>query len=518
MPAILDRHGQPYRLQQARERIAGLRSRAIRARYDAVQTNDENVRHWSMADSLSADAANSSAVRQKFRDRSRYEYLNNAYYRGMVETLAADVIGTGPRLQVLTGKGAAAKRRDTLIEARFRQWARAVRLGPKLRAMRRAKCVDGETVGLLTNKPRAETPVWLNLRPRSAERLAAPWEGLEDDQGTDGVRYDTEGDPVEYHILRDHPGGTTFGISNEGDWIPATEVVHLFREDRPEQHRGVPEVGPALPLFAVLRRYTQAELLNCEVNAEITAVLETEHPELARFEHEATGTTTSAPSSYSAFDVFDLERNAVLTMPGGTRLNQLEARRSSTTYAEFKREVLAEAFAALVMPYNVGAHDSSEFNYASGKLDRLTYGRIIRVEQSQWDIDCLFRVFLSWWLEARLVWSEWFQIRPLAPLDWSITWHWDGIDDIDPAKAATARKTDLDSGSSTLPLIYGEHGLDWRDEFTKAAEVYGLTLEEYQEALRKKHLGGGENAQQGTATEEPAQAPGGSEEPEGVGA
>lgn len=517
MSAILDQHGHPYRLQEARERIAGLRSRAVRARYDAVQTSDENVRHWSMVDSLSADAANSPAVRQKFRDRARYEVLNNSYARGMAETIAADVIGTGPRLQILTGDTDAAKRRDSLIEARFRQWARAVRLGSKLRALRRAKFIDGEGVALLTNKPRAETPVWLNIRPIEAERLAAPWEDFRDDQGTDGIRYDIEGEPIEYYVLRDHPGGTTFGISNEGDWIPATEVIHIFREDRPEQHRGIPEISPALPLFAILRRYTLAELLNCEVNAEITAVLETEHPELARFEHEATGTTTNSPSSYSAFDVFDLERNSVLTMPGGARLNTIEVRRSSTTYTEFKREVLAEAFAAAVMPYNVGAHDSSEFNYASGKLDRLTYGRIIHVEQSQWDVDCLFRIFLSWWLEARLVWSEWFRLPPLAPLDWSVTWHWDGIDDIDPAKASTARKTDLDSGSRTLPMIYGEQGLDWRDEFTKAAEVYGMTFEEYQKALRMKHLGGGGNAQQAGTPKETARTAEGVERPESVG-
>lgn len=33
------------------------RGRDIRARYDAAQTTSENVRHWSLADALSADAA-----------------------------------------------------------------------------------------------------------------------------------------------------------------------------------------------------------------------------------------------------------------------------------------------------------------------------------------------------------------------------------------------------------------------------------------------------------------------------
>jgi len=36
--------------------------------------------------------------------RARYEVANNAYARGIVLTLANDVIGTGPRLQMLSEK------------------------------------------------------------------------------------------------------------------------------------------------------------------------------------------------------------------------------------------------------------------------------------------------------------------------------------------------------------------------------------------------------------------------------
>lgn len=39
----------------------------IRGRYDAAATTDENRRHWSNADLLSANAANNPNVRQKLR-------------------------------------------------------------------------------------------------------------------------------------------------------------------------------------------------------------------------------------------------------------------------------------------------------------------------------------------------------------------------------------------------------------------------------------------------------------------
>ena len=442
--------------------------RRIRASYDAVQTTTENMRHWAAADALSADAANSPEVRRTFRLRSRYEYLNNSYCRGMIETLAADIVGTGPRLQILTGN----EQLDALIEQRFSAWARAIKLSKKLRALRRAKCVDGEAFALFTDKARPGTPITLNMRPIEADRVTTPTEKVTTDRNeVDGIRFDDEGEATDYYVLKEHPGGSTYTLyaGRTYDIYPAREAIHLFRHDRPEQHRGIPETGPALPLFAILRRYTMAELTAAEVAADIAAVLETGHPEGDAYDIGPSGSTASEPASYETFDVFDIERGLVTVLPEGTKLSQLRAEHPATSYGEFKREILAEAFAALVMPNNVGAHDSSEFNYASGKLDRLTYGRIVRVEQSEWELECLLPIFVSWWREARLVWPEFRTTPSGAVFEWSITWHWDEIEDIDPAKAARARKTNLEIGATTFPIEYARRGLDWESESEKQA-------------------------------------------------
>ncbi|MCA9130292.1 MAG: phage portal protein, partial [Planctomycetales bacterium] len=79
----------------------------LRAKYDAANTTLDNLKHWSRADGLSATAANSPDVRRTLRNRSRYEVANNSYARGITLTLANDVVGTGPRLQMLTADDAA---------------------------------------------------------------------------------------------------------------------------------------------------------------------------------------------------------------------------------------------------------------------------------------------------------------------------------------------------------------------------------------------------------------------------
>ncbi|HRX85965.1 MAG TPA: phage portal protein, partial [Phycisphaerae bacterium] len=76
--------------------------RIVRAKYDAAQITLENRRHWINADHLSANAAISADVRRTLRSRARYEVANNSYAKGIVLTLANYVIGTGPRLQMLT--------------------------------------------------------------------------------------------------------------------------------------------------------------------------------------------------------------------------------------------------------------------------------------------------------------------------------------------------------------------------------------------------------------------------------
>ena len=88
--------------RRSRHTGAVTRTLVVRAKFDSAQTTADNRRHWANADGLSADAAANAEVRRILRNRARYEVANNSYGRGIVLTLANDVIGTGPRLQMLT--------------------------------------------------------------------------------------------------------------------------------------------------------------------------------------------------------------------------------------------------------------------------------------------------------------------------------------------------------------------------------------------------------------------------------
>lgn len=442
-------------------------TRRLSARYDAAQTTDENERHWANADYLSAGAANSPGIRRRLRSRARYEAQeNNSYAKGMILTLANDLIATGPRLQLMTRDKAANRR----VEQAWHDWADEVRLAEKLRTMRVAKAVDGETFALMVKNPRLASSVMLDLRPIEADHFDAPWGAKGTEQH--GIRFDAAWNPTSYWMLKDHPGGDV-SFTAAGEWIDAAYVLHVFRCDRPEQVRGVTEIVTALPLFAMLRRFTLATLAAAETAADFAAVMRT------------TGSATTEAESLPQdqwFDAIPLEYRAMLTLPNGWDITQLKAEHPTTTYAMFKSEIINEIARCLNMPFNVAAANSSNYNYASGRMDHQVYFRSIAVEQSQWECGVLDRIFSAWLDEATLV--DGLLPSNAGPFaEWPWQWFWEGPEHVDPTKAANARETNLRVGMTHRASEYAAEGRDVDREDEKAAESYGVTVEAYRQRL-----------------------------------
>ncbi len=433
----------------------GLAFRVLRAKFDSARTTDENRRHWASADGLSADAAASAEVRRILRNRARYEVANNSYARGIVLTLANDVVGTGPRLQMLSDDAEA----NHEIEREFADWARAVGLAEKLRTMRMALAQDGEAFAMLVSNDALGSAVKLDLRLLEADQVATPDLLPEGRRAVDGIIFDAFGNPKEYHVLKEHPGGARARVGLDYDRVPASGVVHWFRSDRPGQSRGLPDILPALPLFAQLRRFTLAVIGAAETAAEFAGVLYTDAP------------PNGEADPIEPMDAIELEQRMLLTMPGGWKMGQVHAEQPATTYAEFKNQILNEIARCLNMPFNVAACNSSGYNYASGRLDHQTYFKSIRVEQVHLGAVVLDRVLDAWMREAARV----FGLKGISA--WPHQWFWDGHEHVDPAKEAMAQERRLANSMTTLAIEYAKLGLDWEEQLRQRAKEKRLMRE-----------------------------------------
>jgi len=408
-------------------------------------------------------------IRRTLRNRARLEVANNSYARGMVLTLAATCIGTGPRLQLLSED----EEYNSLVETEFTAWSEAVRLCEKLQTLRMAKIADGEAFAAILKNPRLKHPLEIDLRLIEADRITTPYPDITNN--IDGIEYDKFSNPVRYYVSSEHPGDSSLWYG-QFETVSAEYMLHWYRVDRPGQHRGLPEIMPALPLFAQLRRYTLAVLAAAETAADFAAVLYTDSP------------ANGEAQPLEAMDVVELEKRMATVLADGWKLGQIKAEHPNTTYSEFKRELLGEIGRCLQVPVNILLGDSSKHNYASGRLDHQTFFKSIKVEQTSCEQVILYPLFNTWYHEAvRIGLLRPKTVLPLVDTsaqrkrvssqrrgsdncDPTACWFWDGLEHVDPMKEANASVARIKSMTSNLAIECAKSGLDWEDVLNQAAK------------------------------------------------
>jgi capsid protein len=190
---------------------------------------------------------------------------------------------------------------------------------------------------------------------------------------------------------------------------------------------------------------------------------------------------TDAPAGGEAdqaepFEPIELEKRSLLTMPGGWKMSQMQAEQPTTTYGEFKHEILNEISRCLNMPYNIAAANSSGYNYASGRLDHQTYYKAIRVDQAHLETVVLDRILAAWLDEAALLPGLIpAGVGPIAR--WPHQWFWDSHEHVDPAKEANAQGTRLTNHTTTLADEYARRGQDWETQIRQRAKELSLMAE-----------------------------------------
>lgn len=455
--------------EKAAKRMEVLNSRQVNARYDLAQTSANNRNHWSWADNLNAAQANSRGVRTVLRNRARYERANNGYIDGITSTYAIDLVGTGPMVE-LTADGMPIDDRQA-VERRFHGWMRAADIADKLRTAREGRTTDGESFGIMMSNERValkdsfvddlgrEVPgVSLDLLVVEADQCTNPTIDIDGgDNEVDGILYDDLRNPITYRFL-DIPIDGLQILSTQTKDIPWQFVIHDFTPRRAGQVRGIPEFTSTLALGANLRDMTMATVDCAKSAAYWTAVLYSESP-VEGDEEQPEG-----------FEEIELQRNMATTLPAGWQIGQVKAEHPTSTYPEFKREIISETARPINMPYNVAAGDSSDYNFASGRLDHQTYDRTLDTDRDHMNRVWMERLFRAWREEARRIPGYLPDSFTSPSADWQHSWQWEKRGHIDPLKEASAEDVQLGNFSSNLREIYRKRNKDYRTEVRQRLE------------------------------------------------
>lgn len=467
MAKIVDQYGNALRSNRQRDLPAHL-ARAIHARYDAAQTSDEFKTYWANADAFDADSAHNQQVRHTLVKRSRYELANNGYADGIAQTYANDLVGIGPSLRMQTGSPGF----NQLVEREWRAWTKAIHFRRKLWTMAHAKHGDGEAFGVIRRNPRVNHPVKLDLVLHETEQIQTPMVPLDDGDYIDGIKFDQFGNPLWYDLLTQHPGTTgTARITFDPERIPANRMLHWFKMRRPGQHRQVPETSSTLNLGAAARRYRESNLSTAEKIANFTLFLKSIFP-------------PSELDDVEPMEILEMAKGMMTTLPNNLEPLQLKAEHPPATFEAFHKILVNEQARPKSMPYNKAACDSSDYNFASGRLDHQTYYAEIDVDREDGDdlvLDPLFDV----WFEASILVFGWLGGNPeaVSPSAKSHGWDWPKHRVADVKSEASANETKLKTGQVGLHQIYSEAGMDLEDELPKMAETYGVTVDEMRTRL-----------------------------------
>ena len=424
-----------------------------KAQYDAALHTRGNAEQWKYSDFLNSDQSLSPEVRRTLRARSGYECENNSWLYVMIVSHAESIIGTGARLQI---HGLGEESND--YEKAFSEWAKSVHLWKTIRTAICTEIRDGEAFIQLTNRPHNTNPCKLYPLLLDAERICSPDSATDtdDDFQADGIFFDKYLVPVRYSVAQEHPAV----ITSKHYTVDAEYMCHLFRQERPEQHRGAPLIASALPSIAMLRAYTIAMLAKMENSASVAGVLK---PDPSVIDADS---LADPP-----FTEFSMPQRSWVTLPSGYSMEQYQLQNPTDSQQSFAMSVKIECARCILATRNVVLGDSSTYNYSSARLDMQSYDRAIAVQRKEIVNVILDKVFKQWWLEMHP--NETLPVHQ---------WFFEAREYINPAQEANAEKTRMETGTVSYQALCAEHGRDWQSVMRQQYEA-----EAYRRKLAKEY-------------------------------
>jgi len=211
-----------------------------------------------------------------------------------------------------------------------------------------------------------------------------------------GVEYDGVGRPVAVWFYRDHPGSIV-ATRLESVRVPYSDLAHLYREDRPNQIHGVPDLSSVAMSLWKLDKYENSELTRKWRESNTVAIV-------AGGEEDP---NADDADDRTAFAVKDADGNVVEEWGDGQILyafgdRQISFHQPATVggYAEYVTKILHKIAAGLNLPYYTLSGDLSQYTYASAQIGDNDAQAHVRPWQEQGIVPMFLQVIVRWFVEA----------------------------------------------------------------------------------------------------------------------
>lgn len=454
-----------FQRQQYR-RAMGLQKRS----YDASRTN-RNTYNWN-ATTSSADRA-MFAHAERVRDRVRDLIRNNAYARGALDAIVANVVECGIKPRLSAGP----------IADAWNRWCEASDAAGRLHFYEMQSLALRETIeagevlnhytGDASRKELGLAPLMLELI--EAERIDSNQDSVFRRDSADGVirrgvRLNKSNKALGYYLYDIHPSEAIYGYNST--FYSAADILHLFRQERAGQTRGVSWLAPVVMWLKDLHVYVENELQASAVAACFTVAIKTVD----------SGASFGELAPAVGADDSDLDGNRFSNIqPGlvshlmpGEDIETINPGRPNAQAEPWINLMLRSIAVGMGLSYELVSRDYSQTNFSSNRASSLEDRK-------------RFRPLQKWMVNhyCKPIFYEWFYSSCLAGLDGfppvdeflmtperyiNVQWHAPGWEWVDPLKEAQAARIAVETGFTSRTQVIAEHGGDISQVFAELAE------------------------------------------------
>lgn len=354
---------------------------------------------------------------------------NNAWAMRGVSAVVTNTVGSG----IAGVPVSRSKERAKRIKAEWEKWASST-IDPVNR-------LDFYGVQAMVLRTVVESGACL-IRRVTRDDLAAPvgvivlepdW--LDATKGDEGIQYDAASVPSGYHIFDSHPNELSRTVLRKSSLVPADQVIHVYRADRPGQRRGVSWMAPIIVDLHDFDGYEDAVLLRARMAAcKVDYVI--------------------APESIAQnWEVSDRqEPGGVEIVPFGTEVRSTAAP-DSGDYVPFAKQRLRRIAAGFGLSYEALTGDLSETNFSSGRMGWLEMQRTIDHHRWHMLIPQACEGMAAWWMAAA---------ERVGVDTRDVQWRWTPPrrEVVDPSREYPALRDAMRASLLSLPEVHRSFGYD----------------------------------------------------------
>jgi len=264
-----------------------------------------------------------------------------------------------------------------------------------------------------------------------------------------GVQFTPLGRREGYWLYRNHPGDNTFAYQRESYFVPADQIIHLYRKKRPGQVRGITWLAPVGNKIRDLGDYHDALIMKAKIEACVAAFI-TSPDDNSQVGPADTATVEGLLQEYQT-----LEPGTISRLRPGEEV-AFSQPSTSGSHEAYTRQFEQNIAIGAGLTYDQITSDLSRANFASLRAGKIEFRRDL--SQIQW------HVFIAMMCEPiGRAFDEFGQAAGLwRPEPVTALWMPPRNEPIDPKKDTEAEESDMDNLLEPWSAIARKRGHDPR--------------------------------------------------------